>query len=149
MVRHLPSTNLAIPSLISGNRITLEHSHSYLTLEPKRGPNPYIIPSEKWWSSSGGIILPIWFQSLTVKFHGSSHHQPGSELTTHQNPSLHTEHTEPPRPWFPSWRSATSVPTPGPEGTHDRPKRRAFSCWKGMRSPRKMDIICGEWHVVV
>ena len=36
----------------------------------------YTYPSEKWWSSSVGMMaFPIWWESHS-KFHGSSHHQP-------------------------------------------------------------------------
>jgi hypothetical protein len=39
-------------------------------------------PSEKWWSSSVGMIIPFPTEWKVIKFHGSSHHQPDISLTT-------------------------------------------------------------------
>jgi hypothetical protein len=70
MVRHLPSTNLAIPSLISGNRITLEHG-----LKHHFGTQP-ILPHFGTKARTQPLYHPLWKIMEFVRWDHSSHMVP-------------------------------------------------------------------------
>jgi hypothetical protein len=70
MVRHLPSTNLAIPSLISGNRITLEHG-----LKHHFGTQPFL-PHFGTKARTQPLYHPLWKIMEFVRWDHSSHMVP-------------------------------------------------------------------------